>query len=148
MNDPAYLAQLRTGNIGVLLGSASGGLCAIDIDADDEVQPFLALNPKLSSTLRTSGARGAQVWVRIVGDYPKLTKLKTADCGEWGEWRCDGGQSVVHGVHPDGIEYRRLVDAPPVQIAFSEIVWPDTSSCPGHRGNTTSSSRSTVGPIP
>lgn len=124
MNDAAYLAQLRTGNIGVLLGEASGGLCAIDIDADDEVQPFLALNPRLTSTLRTKGARGAQVWVRLTGEYPKLTKLKTADGGDWGEWRCDGGQSVIYGVHPDGMNYRRLVDTPPVEIAFDEIHWP------------------------
>jgi P4 family phage/plasmid primase-like protien len=130
MNDEAYLAQLRAGNIGVLLGDASGGLCAIDIDADDQVEPFLALNPRLASTLRTRGARGAQLWVKIVGEYPKLTKLKTRDGDDWGEWRCDGGQSVIHGVHPDGMNYRRIVDEPPIEVAFDEIHWPEHLKLP------------------
>ncbi len=130
MNDPAYVAQLRAGNIGVLLGAASGGLCAIDIDDDDEVQPFLALNPRLTSTLRTTGARGAQVWVRLIGEYPKLTKLKTTDGGGWGEWRCDGGQSVIHGVHPDGMNYQRVVPVRPVEIAFGDIHWPEHLKLP------------------
>ena len=124
MNDPAYVAQLRAGNIGVLLGAASAGLCAIDIDDDDEVQPFLALNPRLTSTLRTKGARGAQIWIRLIGEYPKLTKLKTADGADWGEWRCDGGQSVIHGVHPDGMNYQRVVAIRPVELAFGDIHWP------------------------
>ncbi len=130
LSDEAYVALLRTGNIGVLLGHASGGLCAIDIDDEDEVQPFLASNPLLTSTLRTKGARGAQLWVRITGEYPKLTKIKTVDGGDWGEWRCDGGQSVIHGIHPDGMDYRRLVDVPPVEIIFDEIHWPEHLKLP------------------
>ncbi len=130
MSDPAYLAQLRTGNIGVLLGAASGGLGAIDIDDDDEVQPFLALNPRLTSTLRTKGARGAQIWVRLIGEYPKLTKLKTQDGADWGEWRCDGGQSVIHGVHPDGMNYQRVVGIRPVEIAFGDVHWPEHLKLP------------------
>ena len=46
MDDPAYLRELETGNIGVLLGEASGGLCAIDIDDDALVEPFLEQNPE------------------------------------------------------------------------------------------------------
>ena len=130
MDDAAYVASLLRGNVGVALGANSGGLCAIDIDDNDEVQPFLALNPKLTSTLRTKGARGAQCWVRITGEYPKLTKLKTQDGDDWGEWRCDGGQSVIHGVHPDGINYQKLVDAHPVEIAFDEIHWPEHLKLP------------------
>src|SRR5262245_20270488 len=49
---PAYQRRLadalrRGGNIGVLLGPASGNLCAIDVDTDDEVEPFLTLNSRL-----------------------------------------------------------------------------------------------------
>src|SRR6266446_4589848 len=51
MEEPEYLAQLNhDGNIGVLLGS---GLITIDLDRDEAVEPFLNLNPKLRSTLRT-----------------------------------------------------------------------------------------------
>src|SRR5438094_2253807 len=93
-SNPTYQARLYVGNIGVALGANSNGLCAIDIDADGEVEPFLALNPQLGSTLRTRGARGAQLWMKIIGEDPKFTKLKTKEGKDWGEWRCDGGQSV------------------------------------------------------
>ncbi len=97
-----YQWALAQGNIGVLLGAPSEGLCAIDIDADGELEGFLALNPVLRETLITKGARGAQVWCEVEGDCPPLTKLKT-DAGEdYGEWRGTGGQSVVHGIPTNG----------------------------------------------
>lgn len=130
MDDPAYVARLRTGNIGVALGTNSNGLCAIDVDDDHEVEPFLTLNPLLQSTLRTRGARGAQFWVKIAGEYPKLVKLKTPTGQNWGEWRCDGGQSVIHGTHPDGMRYRRQVEAHPVEMVFTDIVWPEHLKLP------------------
>jgi hypothetical protein len=57
---PDYQRELenackRGGNIGALLGSVSGGLIAIDIDSDDEVEAFLAATPKLAGSLRTKG---------------------------------------------------------------------------------------------
>jgi P4 family phage/plasmid primase-like protien len=119
-----YQRALAQGNIGVLLGAPSEGLCAIDIDADGELEGFLALNPVLRETLITKGARGAQVWFEVEGNCPPLTKLKT-DAGEdYGEWRGTGGQSVVHGIHPTGVPYQRLNDAPPITISFNQIVWP------------------------
>ena len=119
-----YQWALAQGNIGVLLGAPSEGLCAIDIDADGELEDFLSLNPVLRETLITKGARGAQVWCEVEGDCPPLTKLKT-DAGEdYGEWRGTGGQSVVHGIHPTGVPYQRLNDAPPITISFNQIVWP------------------------
>jgi phage/plasmid-associated DNA primase len=130
MSDPAYLAQLEAGNIGVLLGSPSGGLCAIDIDDDAEVEPFLALNPQLRQTLRTRGARGAQIWMRIAGTFPKLTKLKDEDGGEWGEWRADGGQSVIHGEHPSGVDYTIVENTSPITLHFEDIKWPENLELP------------------
>ena len=129
MGDAEYLVRLRCGSIGVVLGRNSGGLCAIDIDGDEFVEPFLALNPTLRNTLRSKGARGAQLWVRMKGEYPKLAKLKTTDGKDWGEWRCDGGQSVIYGVH-HGMHYQRLVDVAPVEIGFDEIVWPENLKLP------------------
>lgn len=142
MRDAAYLARLEAaGNIGVLLGGASGGLCAIDIDEDAGVAPFLELNPGLRGTLITRGARGVQIWVRCKVDaelsqrgmpsWPKVYPLSFPDDlvktvvydkvegkevekfspKPFGEWRADGGQSVVAGRHPDGHAYAWLVDA-------------------------------------
>src|SRR5512141_1361945 len=45
-------------NVAVYLGKASGGLCAIDFDADEDLVAFLAVNPKLARTLQTRGSRG------------------------------------------------------------------------------------------
>ena len=130
MQDPCYQAQLANGNIGVLLGTASDGLCAIDIDSDEELEAFLTLNPILPGTLITKGARGAQLWVKVEGQYPPLTKLKT-DAGEdYGEWRAGGGQSIIHGIHPSGVHYQRLHDSPPISITFEQIVWPDHVKLP------------------
>ena len=130
MEDPAYLGRLQQGNIGVLLGKVSGDLCAIDIDNDAQVEPFLALNPGLRDTLRSKGARGVQIWVRVTTKYPKLTKLVTDNAEPWGEWRADGGQSVIHGLHPDGMEYRSVHEATPVEIKFEDIVWPENLKLP------------------
>ena len=126
-----YQSLLQTHrNHGVLLGKASGGLCAIDVDDDDGVEPFLKINPRLQLTLRTRGARGCQIWVKIKGEFPILTKIKTTEGDAWGEWRADGGMSIVSGIHPDGMEYKRLVDAQPIEIAFDDICWPDNLKLP------------------
>ena len=51
MDSPEYLLSLSQGNIGVLLGEASGNICTVDIDDDAAVEPFLELNPTLRYTL-------------------------------------------------------------------------------------------------
>jgi bifunctional DNA primase/polymerase-like protein len=87
MNQPEYLARLNHGaNIGVLLGN---GRVTIDLDRDENVEPFLKLNPKLRGTLRSRRKRGCNLWVRIRGEYPKSCKLKTSNGEDWGEWRAD-----------------------------------------------------------
>lgn len=123
MSDPKHISKLKTGNIGVLLGKNSDRLCSIDCDVDSEVEPFLSSNPKLRETLRTRGKRGCQIFVRIKGEYPPNAKIKKLNGSDWGDWRTDGGQSVVHGLHPDGVEYTILVKAKPIEIPFNEIVW-------------------------
>src|SRR3954451_7442126 len=68
----AYRAifEVQEVNIAVYLGKASGGLCAIDFDRDEDLDAFLASNPGLESTTRTRGSRGAMVWLRLKGDFP------------------------------------------------------------------------------
>jgi hypothetical protein len=78
MSDPAYVAKLGTGNIGVAQGDVSNGICSIDLDIDGEVEGFLALNPKLTTSLRTKGQRGCNVWFRTIGELTGRGKSKQA----------------------------------------------------------------------
>src|SRR5258708_6486178 len=123
---PDYLRKLAEHtNTGVLLGSPSGDLCAIDVDSDEAANLLLALNPLFQKTLRSKGKRGCQFWVEVEGDYPhQVHKLKFPDGRTYGEWRADGGQSVIRGIHPDGVRYQLLCDAPPLRIRFDAIRWP------------------------
>ena len=126
MQDREYLRNVAAGNIGVLLGKSSGGVCAIDIDDDTQVEPFLELNERLRGALRTRGSRGCQIWLRLTDEvFPKTGKITVGDGAPWGEWRSDGAQSVIFGRHPTGRDYEWVVDAPALEIAFDEIVWPD-----------------------
>lgn len=125
MDDPDYLDSLNHGgNIGVLQGQASGGLCAIDFDADRDADAFLATNPELARSFRTRGARGCQVWIRAQGVFPASGDAKDANGRKVAEWRADGRQSVVWGLHPAGHDYSWLVDAPPLEYHFQRIKWP------------------------
>ena len=115
----AVLDQPET-NLAVYLGQASGGLCAIDFDADEDLASFLALNPNLASTTRSRGSRGGMVWVRIAGAYPESCN----PAHKHFEWRADKRLSMIHGRHPKGMDYTVLVASPPVTVAFADIVWP------------------------
>jgi Bifunctional DNA primase/polymerase, N-terminal len=123
---PAYLSKLPRGNIGVALGKVSGGLCAIDWDVEELVQPFLELNPQLDETLQTHGSRGRVFWVRFSGNYPTRTiKLKTHSGREVGEFRSNGSQSIVWGIHPGTKRpYQIVVKQAVVTLDFHSLRWP------------------------
>ena len=123
MADPAYLARLQTGNIGVALGQRSGGLCSLDIDSDDEFGAFVEQNECICQTLSTRGARGGNLWWRLQDAYPRLTPIKRAGA-HWGEWRSDGAQTIMWGQHPDGGRYQFLRRLKPLVIGFNQIKWP------------------------
>lgn len=111
--------DLKSANIAVYLGKASGGLCAIDCDADEDLAAFLEANPNLMTTTHSRGSRGGMLWVRVTGEFPKSCK------SERFEWRADGNLSMIHGRHPKGMDYVLVVDAAPVAVPFKEVVWPD-----------------------
>jgi putative DNA primase/helicase len=119
----AYRAVLNLPqvNLAVYLGQASGGLCAIDFDADEDLATFLGVNPKLATTTRSRGSRGGMVWLRIQGEHPESCN----PAHKHFEWRADKRLSTIYGRHPKGMDYTLTVNAPPVTISFSEIVWPD-----------------------
>jgi hypothetical protein len=121
---PEFLARLPRGNIGVALGQASGGLCAIDCDVDGFYADLVDASPWLVGTLSTKGSRGCVFWLRIDGQYPPTTKLKTR-AGDVGEWRATGAQSIVWGIHPSGQPYQFIAKRPAVRIDYSKITWPD-----------------------
>ncbi len=125
MREPEYLRELEAGNIGVAQGEKSHGICSIDCDTDNFLAEFLAANPALVGSLRTRGSRGGNVWVRCVGGYPRMSKIKTAKGDEVGEWRANGAQTIISGQHPSGGDYSFIVDAPPAEITFESIVWPE-----------------------
>ena len=122
---PAYLAKLEHGNIGVVLGAKSGHLVELDVDDDSFVEPFLVANPFLNDTLQTRGSRGRKFWIRMTGDYPvKTVKLKTHAGGDVGEFRSNGGQSIIRGIHPNGNPYQFVNKVKPLGVDFARIVWP------------------------
>ncbi len=128
--DERYQHELENSNIGVLVGRPSNGLCSIDIDDDDQVEPFLNLNPRLRDSLRTKGARGCNIWVQIKGNHPKGYSIKTIEEKKWGEWRADGMNTTIAGQHPDGHQYSFIVKSKPTQIHFDDIIWADDLSLP------------------
>ncbi len=139
MDDPAYLERFNNGgNIGVLLGKNSGGLCTIDIDDDKYIELFLQENPVLRGTLRTKRLKGCNFWMWVTGDYPGVTPFHHArlhnEKGKplaLGEWRATGGQTVIQG-QADGIPYKCEVDAKPIRIEFTDIIWPSWIDDPPH----------------
>jgi P4 family phage/plasmid primase-like protien len=119
----------RHGNIGVRQGP---DLQSIDIDDDELAERFLEANPALRSTAITKARRGVQIHVKSKGSYPNkqaVYKLTDKEKRTRIEWRCGGdkrgSQSVVSGIHPDGMKYRFLSDQPVVEIDFDSIVWPE-----------------------
>jgi hypothetical protein len=128
---PGYLKNLAGGNIGVALGAKSGNLVALDVDTDELVEPFLSLNPFLKSTLQTHGARGRVFWFRMAGDYPaKTVRLKNHSGDDCGEFRSNGSQSIIHGIHPNGNAYEVVNMVKPLVVDFTSIIWPDEISNP------------------
>lgn len=131
MRDGSYLQTLDSaGNIAVLLGMASGGLCSIDIDDDEAVEPFLALNPRFRGTLRSRGKRGCNLWTRIQGGFPASTNIARRGGRAWGEWRANGNCTMIHGTHPDGMAYLRAPEVSPITVSFADIVWPEDLHLP------------------
>jgi P4 family phage/plasmid primase-like protien len=138
-----YRAELETvvaegGNIGVLLGFASGGLIAVDLDSDDRVLEFVRLNGHLGDTLTSRGKRGCQFWFRMKpgSQYPPasgivqytdrftVNKKGKRVPENFAEWRANGNQSVIFGTHPTGCEYTLLEPVRPLEVAFEDIKWP------------------------
>ena len=139
---PEYQQGLRScPNTGVLLGQPSDDLCTIDTDTEAAYAAFLEANPRFAHTLRTRGARAGQFWAYITGNRPRQihplkvkansplavgvhTSPDPAGMVTIGEFRAEGGQSVIRGIHPGGNHYQWLCAEGPITIDFADILWP------------------------
>ena len=122
--EEAYQQKLEShGNTGILLGEASEHLCSIDFDDDEALTDFLKNNSSLRVTLQTTAKRGANLWVIINGDYPRSEQLKDRLGKPIGEWRANGNQTIIQGIHPEGNSYNIKVNRPPVRINYSDLNW-------------------------
>lgn len=66
----------------------------------------------------------------VEGNYPDLCKIK-AGADDWGEWRSNGGQTIVYGTHPSGCQYTYPVKgASAIKIEFADINWPEDTNRP------------------
>jgi len=110
-------------NIAVVQGEPSSGIISIDFDEAKALKEFLALNPALKDTLTTSAARGANLWFKMQGNYPKLTLLKRGR-SIWAEWRSTGAFTVMHGIHREGMPYTSN-EQKPISICLDDIVLPE-----------------------
>jgi len=129
MQDPDYLDKLaKAGNIAVVLGKPSGDLISLDFDDEGALKEFCSHNPKISQTLITTASRGANLWLRMLGYYPPLHRL-IREGEQVGEFRSDGGYTLIHGVHPEDMNYRVKQSAPVVTVSYSDIEWPPNFIC-------------------
>ena len=122
MMDTEYCHKLVLGNIGVVQGEPSGRVASFDIDGPGS-EEFLDLNPAFKETLRTRGARGCNIWFYPEGDVPRSCRLKR-DGQPWGEWRFNGCQTIIAGMHPSGVPYTILNATKAIHYPFDRIKFP------------------------
>ena len=144
MADPDYFAHFKGAvNIGALLGPNSDNLVSIDVDSESDAAMFFQYNPHLATSFRSQARRGPNVFLRMDGDYPGTiyihhrTEMETnGKPRHIGEFRSKGCMTIVSGRHPEGIDYRWIVDAPPLRMRFEQIVWPPdwSAAAMGNKG--------------
>jgi hypothetical protein len=117
----------------------------LDWDNETGLASNLQLNPRLADSFQRRGANGAQIALYCNGKRPKKVcaikvpissplaigaKKEPNKNGlvQIGEFRAEGGQSVLVGEHPDSskenpIWFNWPIDNPPIDFNFEDIVW-------------------------
>ena len=137
-------SKLKYKNIAVLQGRSftkegttidCGGICSIDIDgnaetsAEEILEQFVELNPEFNWTFRTAAKRGCNLWFQCTGEIPKSFDLLDSDGNPCGEFRAGGRYTVVQGIHPEGMDYRVVVDLPAISMTdLDGVKWLDGRS--------------------
>jgi hypothetical protein len=107
------------------------GLYALDTDIDAEVTAVEALNPWTADTYRQRGGKGAQWLFRGAGDWPGKTIAlydsrhvdPSGNFRPWGEFRSDGGISILDGEYAHGGHYQGNGESA-TTIRFADFVLP------------------------
>ena len=120
--EPKNEAVLEQFNVGVNLGSPSGGICSIDLDSNELFESFTKLNPWTSLTLVTRRKRGGNIWLRMPHPWPAYCVLNDHSEKGCGEFRSDGHQTVIAGA-AEGVNYTNN-GTPVADIEFIQINWP------------------------
>ena len=125
--------QLAAMGIAVRLGNKDHNIISIDFDgsaeeefeADSLVERFIELNPIAEKTLISKGSRGANIWFRLCHECPRKQNLRHRDVVV-GEFRSDGGLTIIQGLHANKVDhYRFLNKMPVVEVGLDQLVWLD-----------------------
>lgn len=119
----------KGGNVGLLVGKYSNGLCALDIDRD--FTKFLAKFPRFANSpriVRGNALDRGKVLIKIAGDIPPPRKWKPVPHDSpYAEWLSTGNQAVVPpSIHPTGQPFELVnADQPVPQLTAKELsdIW-------------------------
>lgn len=113
----AILPHVKSGgNVGLLCGKPSDGLCLLDVD--DHLQDFLEYFPWLKNApiiQRKDAPNRGKIVLKITGELPKNKKWHDVHL----EFLSTGNQGVFYGRHPGGANYELM------NISLFELHNPD-----------------------
>ncbi len=111
----------KGGNVGLLCGRHSNGLCLLDLD--DHMQEFLEYFPGLKDApivLRKGAPNRGKIVLQIIGDLPKNKKWNSVHV----EFLATGNQGVIPpSIHPSGEPYEIInTDKPPLEYDAARLM--------------------------
>lgn len=107
-------------NIGVLLGSASGGLVDVDLDAVEAVDAAAAFLPPTDRRHGRPGKPESHWWYKA--EIPKTIRYKDIDGTCLVELRTNGAQTIVPpSIHPGGEALKWHAEGDPARVAPQEL---------------------------
>lgn len=111
-----------TGNIGIILGSASGGLVDVDLDCPEAIEKAGQFLPPTEAKTGRASALSSHWWYRLSAPTPPMKFVWPATKKTIVELRSDGQQTVVGpSVHPSG-ELYDILDGTPAEVDSSRLI--------------------------
>ena len=113
--------------IAVRVGNRDHNVISIDIDGDELMKGFIDRNPIARKTLISKGSRGANFWFMLSHECLDLQDLKHEGVSV-GEFRGNGGVTIIQGLHENKTDYYRFLNKAPVsEIKLDQLKWMDGS---------------------
>jgi hypothetical protein len=110
-------------NIGLLLGSASGGLVDIDLDCTEALKLARSLLPTTAMIHGRKSKSASHHWYRVSPPYAKTQKFCDPDGGTLVELRATGGQTVVPpSTHESGESIVWESEGEPAYVNFKQLL--------------------------